>query len=115
MHCHEQDFYFDYKDIVCVEAARSQSTVHTRTGSIHPAKVVTCKSVAEMEELLSDKRFLRIHKSWLVNLQHVCGHKKGDTHSLILSNTVLADISDTKVKDVLAAVEQFRLPPLGDL
>jgi len=48
--------------------------------------LLVAKSLVEFEELLADHGFIRVHKSHLVNLNHVTSISKNDGGTLILSN-----------------------------
>ena len=48
--------------------------------------LLSAKSLIEFEELLADHGFIRIHKSHLINLQHVSSFSKNDGGTLIMSN-----------------------------
>lgn len=48
--------------------------------------LLVAKSLVEFEELLADHGFIRVHKSHLVNLNHVTSISKNDGGTLVLSN-----------------------------
>lgn len=48
--------------------------------------LLVAKSLVEFEELLADHGFIRVHKSHLVNLNHVASISKNDGGTLVLSN-----------------------------
>ncbi len=48
--------------------------------------LLVAKSLVEFEELLADHGFIRVHKSHLVNMNHVISISKNDGGTLILSN-----------------------------
>ncbi len=48
--------------------------------------LLVAKSLVEFEELLADHGFIRVHKSHLVNLNHVTSISKTDGGTLVLSN-----------------------------
>ncbi len=48
--------------------------------------ILSAKSLIEYEELLSEYGFIRVHKTHLVNLNHVSSFSKNDGGILILSN-----------------------------
>jgi two-component system LytT family response regulator len=39
-------------------------------------KVISSKNLKQYEELLTSYKFLRVHHSYLVNLNHVCSYTK---------------------------------------
>jgi two-component system LytT family response regulator len=48
--------------------------------------ILTAKSLIEFEELLSEYGFVRVHKTHVVNLNHVTSFTKNDGGVLFLSN-----------------------------
>jgi len=48
--------------------------------------LLVAKSLVEFEELLGDHGFIRVHKSHLVNLNHITSISKSDGGTLVLSN-----------------------------
>jgi two-component system LytT family response regulator len=61
--------------------------------------ICSSKPMHEYEELLSDAGFVRIHKSFLVNLLHVKEYLRGEGGSVILSNGKEVEVARRK-KDV---------------
>lgn len=66
-------------------------------------KLVVPKTLKEMEALLQDMGFLRIHHSHLVNLDHVRKYVRGDGGYLILSDGSHLNVSRSR-KDKLVEV-----------
>ncbi len=64
------------------------------------ATICASKPIHEYEELLSDCNFVRVHKSFLINLEHIKEYIRGEGGSLILSNGKEVEVSRRK-KDVL--------------
>lgn len=53
-------------DILYIEGLRDYIAIHTRT-----AKILSLDSMKNMEELLPETQFIRIHKSYIINRQHI--------------------------------------------
>lgn len=83
-------------DIVYCEANGNYTNFHF---THHPV-ICASKPIHEYEELLADCNFVRIHKSFLVNLEHVKEYIRGEGGSVILSNTHQVEVSRRK-KDML--------------
>jgi two-component system, LytTR family, response regulator len=62
-------------------------------------KVVTC-TLKEMEELLEDHSFVRVHRCYLINLNEVEKYIKGEGGYVVMSDGSSVDVSRTK-KEVL--------------
>jgi len=69
--------------------------------------VCTSKPIHEYEELLSDSGFVRIHKSYLVNLLHIKEYVKGEGGSVILSNGAEVEVARRKKESFLEKMKGF--------
>lgn len=77
--------YIDVNDIICVTAEGRYSTIHLKEGS----KYFESKIISYFEEILNNKIFIRIHKSYLINLNYVTSFKKiGDGQVTMADNSV---------------------------
>jgi two-component system LytT family response regulator len=63
-------------------------------------KVMICRTLKHYETMLEDYNFVRVHKSHLINVQHVTKYLKGKGGQLIMSDQSYVDVSPTK-KDLL--------------
>ncbi len=86
----------DLKDILYCEASGNYSNFHFNNQQV----VCTSKTMHEYEVLLEDAGFVRIHKSYLVNLQHAKEYIRGEGGSLKLSDGTELEVSRRK-KDIL--------------
>jgi len=86
----------EINDIIYCEASSNYTNFHFTN------RLVICasKPIHEYEELLQDCNFIRTHKSFLVNLEHVKEYIRGEGGSVILSNDVEVEVSRRK-KDLL--------------
>jgi two-component system LytT family response regulator len=69
--------------------------------------ICTSKPIHEYEELLSDTGFVRIHKSYLVNLLHVKQYLKGEGGSVILSNGKEVEVARRKKDIFLSKMKEY--------
>lgn len=83
-------------DIIYCEAY----TNYTNFYFTNRSTICASKSLHEYEELLSDCNFIRIHKSFMVNLEHIKEYLRGEGGSVILSNGNEVEVSRRK-KDLL--------------
>lgn len=83
-------------DIVCVSADTSYSEFYIKDGK----KVVSSKGLSNYEEILKPHLFLRVHKSYLVNLRHIVKYQRGRGGYLCLSNGMTVKVGESK-KDEL--------------
>ena len=75
---------------------------YTNFHFVDHASICASKPIHEYEELLSNAHFLRVHKSFLVNLEHVTEYIRGEGGSVVLSNNHEVEVSRRK-KDLLMA------------
>lgn len=84
-------------DIVCISADTSYSEFHTRDGK----KVVSSKGLSNYEDILKPHLFLRVHKSYLVNLKHIVKYQRGRGGYLCLSNGMNVKVGESKKDELL--------------
>jgi two-component system LytT family response regulator len=63
-------------------------------------KITASRTLKEIEELLEDYSFLRVHHSWIVNLNEVEKYIKGEGGFLLMSDGTSVDVSRSR-KEVL--------------
>lgn len=93
----------DLKDILYCEGSSSYTNIYFTTGS----SVCTSKTIHEYEDMLEDNGFMRIHKSYLVNLLHVKEYLRGEGGSVILSNKKELEISRRKKDEFMRKIKTF--------
>jgi two-component system, LytTR family, response regulator len=64
-------------------------------------KLVVSRTMKEMEEILLDYSFLRVHNSFLVNLNEIEKYMKGDGGYLLMSDGSTVGVSRNKKDDLL--------------
>jgi two-component system LytT family response regulator len=90
-------------EIVYAEASNNYSNFYFTDKRI----ICTAKSLFEYEELLADSGFVRIHKSFLVNLLHVKEYIRGEGGSVILSNGQEVEVSRRKKEFFMGKMKEF--------
>jgi two-component system, LytTR family, response regulator len=63
-------------------------------------KIVVSSTLKEIEEILEDHHFIRVHRSYLVNLNEIEKYLKGEGGYLVMSDGSTVDVSRNK-KEVL--------------
>jgi len=86
----------EINDIIYCEASSNYTNFHFTNRPV----ICASKPIHEYEELLQDCNFIRTHKSFLVNLEHVKEYVRGEGGSVILSNNTEVEVSRRK-KDLL--------------
>ena len=79
------------EDIIAIEALESYCTIYT-----HDKKHTVSKNLKHFETLLIPApKFIRVHKSWIINRDSIKHYSKSDL-SITLSNGILAKLSKYK-------------------
>jgi two-component system, LytTR family, response regulator len=90
-------------DIVMCEASSSYTIIHTQ----NKPKITTAKTLKEYEEILEHHDFLRIHNSYLVNLNYVDKYIRGDGGTLMLSSGIELPVSRSKKDSLLNRLQRL--------
>lgn len=87
--------FMDLNDIFYFEADGSYTTIHHKNGSD-----LTVKKIKHFEDLLSsDKRFFRIHRSYLINVSLIKKYSKKEGLSVTYDDRTLLPISREKKEE----------------
>lgn len=93
--------YYKTDDIIVIEGEGSYSRIHLADGRVE----LVSKVLKDFEKSLVQQGFIRTHKSYLANIQHIDEIRKEDGGYLIMSSKKQVPIS-TKNKD--AVVENIK-------
>ena len=91
----------ELKDMLYCEASGSYTNIYFADKS----NICSAKPIYEYEELLSDAGFVRIHKSYLVNLSHIAEYIRGEGGSVMLSNGKEIEVSRRKKEFFLSKMK----------
>lgn len=64
-------------------------------------KMLTTRSLKDMEELLEEHAFTRVHRSYVVNLNEIEKYVRGDGGYLIMTDGQMIDVSRSKKEELL--------------
>lgn len=84
------------KDIVLCKAEGAYTNVFIKDDKVY----MSSRGLSKFQELLQDSDFLRVHRSYLVNLLEVTQYIRGKNPLLVLSNGDKVEVSSTK-KEIL--------------
>ncbi|HEU4471370.1 MAG TPA: response regulator [Flavisolibacter sp.] len=90
-------------EILYCEAERSYTVFHFLDGK----KATISKPLQDYDQLLQDTSFLRVHKSFLVNLLHVMEYQKGDGGFVLMSNGAQIEVSRRKKEVFLEKIKSI--------
>lgn len=85
------------QDVIFIEAADNFSTLYLASSQ----KVMACRNLKFYEENLSSSGFLRIHRSTLINIDHVRQYNKGSGGIVTMSNGKQLDVAASRKKGFL--------------
>ena len=68
--------------------------------------VTVSKPLLEYDQILKDTSFLRIHKSFLINLHHVKEYHRGEGGTVIMSNNAEIEVSRRKKEQFLMKIKE---------
>lgn len=83
---------FKISDIVCCEAQNSYTVFYL----LNNKQIVSSKPLGDYENLLTDVFFVRIHKSWLINMKHIKEYRKGEGGSIVMATNKELEVSRRK-------------------
>lgn len=83
--------FIDIENIIYCEGASNQTMVHLDCKE--NKKECVNRTLKELEEILPSSIFSRIHKSYLINLNHVKNYTKGKDGQVVMSNGISLDVS----------------------
>lgn len=88
----------DTSDILFCKADDNYTEIHLQNNK----KKVVSKTLKYFEDMLANSSFARIHKSYLVNVNHVVKYVKGKGGSVVLSNGKEIMVSASKKSELLS-------------
>lgn len=94
-----EEFDVRFRDIRYIEIRNHRAILHTRE-----QELTVWRSLDELEEEMRDERFLRCHRSFLVNLEHVKAPEKRD---FLMDCGDLAPVSRQKVQIVQRRYQEW--------
>jgi two-component system LytT family response regulator len=98
VHIQDKVKLLNLSQIIYIEADNTYSIIKTINGE----QYVTSKPIKEYEELLSsNENFLRIHKSYLINLRNIKEYTKGEPCNVIMIDNKQFEVARRKKQEML--------------
>jgi two-component system LytT family response regulator len=94
--------YYTVDSIVLLEAQGNYTEMHLASGA---KPVLVSRLIKDFEAILAGKGFLRVHKSFLVNLSHVSAYRREDSGCLVMSNGRRIPISPRDKETILSRLK----------
>jgi len=83
--------------IVSCESDSNYTILHIK----EKRKLITSSTLKEIEELLEDYSFVRVHRCYLVNLNEIEKYLKGEGGYLVMSDGSTIDVSRSRKETLL--------------
>ncbi len=93
----------DIEDIIHIEADSNYSIFHLKNGE----KITVSKVLKDYEEILPEERFVRIHKSSIVNLRYVNEYNNKNGLVLSLTNGESIIVSRRRASDFFEKIKAY--------
>lgn len=91
------------KHIAYLEASGNYTVLHFTDAR----QVLVCKTLREVELLLPEKAFVRIHRSHTIHLRHIKKYLRGKGGQVILQNGVTLAVSSGQKDHFLEALKKY--------
>jgi two-component system LytT family response regulator len=86
----------ELKDVICMEAEKDYTWMHTASKSY-----LSNYGISQLEQRLSPVQFLRVHRSFIVNISHIKEvHKEGVSAQLVTTNGKVISVSRTYMPEL---------------
>jgi two-component system LytT family response regulator len=95
--------YYSIADLIYIEADGSYAVMHFADEK----PITITRKIKDFETALADKGFLRVHKSFLVNMNHITQLHREDSGYLIMSNQARISISPKNKEQIIGKIKQF--------
>lgn len=96
--------FIKISDIVRFQSDGSYTYMHT-SGNQKPTLI--SKPIGDYQEMLNNENFIRVHRSHLINLQHVSKYVKGEGGYAIMSDGSQVDVSRRKKGEFIEALSSL--------
>lgn len=88
---------FELKNLLCIKGSDNYSIFYFDD----KPETVVARTLKNYEEMLKEHGFMRVHKSYLVQLKHVKTIRKKESMELTLSNGIKIPVSRRKVAELM--------------
>ena len=74
--------FAEIKQVIYCESENNYTRIHTADGKHY----MVSKTLGDIQEVLEERNFLRIHRQYLINLDHIKKYVRGEGNYVIMSN-----------------------------
>ncbi len=98
--------YIELQNLVKLESDGSYTILHLENDET----ITSTKPLKEYEKLLEKHQFLRVHRSYLINLSKVSAYHKGrESDKIVLTNNTNIEVSRKKRNSIIEAIDTYHL------
>lgn len=90
--------------ILYCEADQNYTIVHLLSGK----QIIVSKTLKNIQELLPEESFCRIHKSTLINLNYVNNYSRVDGHKVSMENGIILDVAGRRIEGFIKAITSIK-------
>lgn len=80
---------------------------YSRIFTVDGRQILASKNLGLVQELLPEKLFIRIHKSYLVNLNFVKSYSRYQRHFITLEDGTELDVAKRRIEDFVQAISSY--------
>ena len=95
--------FVNCQDIIYCHSESNYSRIYLESGR----KILASKTLKNIEEMLPDDLFFRVHNSYIANLSKVISYLHDNGGSLVLENDIQIKVSRNKKKELFERLESF--------
>lgn len=92
------------KDIIYLEADSNYCVFHL----INDEKIVASKPLKDYEEVLTENKFIRVHKSHIINVDYLREYKNTNGLQVKLINDITIQVSRRRISEFLEKVKKLK-------
>lgn len=91
------------QDIVAIRAVSNYSEIMLIEGRI----ICACKTLKYFEDKLTDRRFIRVHHSWIISVAHLVRIRKDRGYSAELSTGLIVPVARARKPHLLETLDSI--------
>ncbi len=94
--------FLSVEDILYCQADGNYTTIHSK----QKPPLMIAKKLKDVEEMLWEDHFVRIHNSYIINIRNISEYLKTDGHQIVLDNGVHIPVSRSRRENILSILEE---------
>ena len=91
------------EEIISLEADGNYTLIHVSDGK----PILICKTLRDTEELLHRRSFVRVHRSFTINMAHIARYVRGKGGYIVMDYGSVVNVSTGRKQAFLDAIQEF--------